>query len=155
MSICCKKSTNKHKNNNNNNSNNTQWPKLKKKLLKFSGCLILVMAVLAIGAIGFTYIESPPLTDEEKVVVIINQTDFVDSISSRFNFTINEGNLLFEEFKTYFEQLSKNKSRKEKVDYLEDRPMVYETWFYFCNILATTIGRSDIDTLKNLSVKKF
>ena len=115
----------------------------KGKLLTFLISLFLVGATLALGALCFMYLEEPPLSEEEKYVVIIDQEDFLMSVKQKYNVSISAQNskALLEDFQTYFEELHTNTTRKRDIDSSDDREKVYGKWFYFCNILSTTIGK--------------
>ena len=90
------------------------------------------------------YIEEPPLSEDEKVVVIIEQDDFLELIQQKYNLSLSTRNSknLYDDFERYIEEVASNTTRKKGIENSDDRFMVYEKWFYFCNILATTIGKS-------------
>ena len=89
------------------------------------------------------YIEEPPPSNKEKLVVVVEQNVFLESIHKKLNMSlsIKESEELLNEFKVYLEQVDANTTRKNKISSSSDRLTVYAKWFYFCNIMSTTIGK--------------
>ena len=106
--------------------------------------VMLVLSVFAIGAICFMLIEDPEFSEEDKSsIIIIKEEVFLDSLQRKYHLNLSEiGSSVFSDFKNYFDQLASNATKKEQIEAVEDRWATFAKWFYFTNIVGTTIGAS-------------
>ena len=107
-----------------------------KLVLHFS----IVMMFLFIGTIVFVYIEDPILPPNY-VKPVQSRENFVKETSKKYGIPEEILRQLNDTFFEYHGRLIDHHVKSYELQINKDRNYIFEKWFYFTNIVATTIGR--------------
>ena len=123
---------------------NKKWFRRVVIFLKLLMHLLVVMIFLMIGAACFMEIEDPAPSEGDKQVAIITKEDFAKSIALEYQLNLSSKATLdlLAEFESYLSEFNANQSKNEELKLRSDRSYTFTKWFYFTNIVATTIGKT-------------
>lgn len=103
----------------------------------------LVMLFLFGGSFLFVYIEDPKMSPEDVKVNFTSLEDFHEKIEAKYDLNISKPawKLLYHDFKDHLAEYEENLAIINAYNENQDRDLIFQKWFYFTNIVATTVGK--------------